>query len=94
MASAKLVPVEENLEFEQHYVLPHDISAIQVMSAELSHTGLGPVSRLPRGAAVQVCGLGFDKQTIKVAFQGQYYFVFLDDLEALRKPAASAAGAR
>ena len=92
MSSPKLLPIEETLELEQHYVLPHDISAIQVMSPEFSHTGLGPVSRLPRGAVVQVCGLGFDSQTIKVVFQGQYYYVFLDDLEALRKPAARAAG--
>ncbi len=91
MSRLSPVPPWEPVIFDRSYTLHREISAIQVMpSSGESGSGLGPVTRLPSGAMVQACGPGFDNQTLKVRFQGQLYFVFLQDLEALKKAAASA----
>lgn len=73
------------------YTLSHDISAMQVLPFNENGARLSPVSRLPRGARIEACGDGFDDQTLKVSYEGQYYFVFLLDLELQRKAAAATA---
>jgi hypothetical protein len=70
------------------YTLPNDITAMQILPFEDSGARLSPVCRLPRGARIEACGDGFDRNTLKVAYEGQYYFVFLDDLELCKKFAA------
>jgi hypothetical protein len=46
---------------------------------------------MPAGAQIQFCGEGFNNLTRKVRWEGKIYFIFLDDLEAQRKPAARSA---
>ena len=72
------------------YTLPRDISAMQILPYDEAGARLSPVSKLPRGARIEACGAGYDDQTLKVAYEGQYYLVFLQDLDALRKSVASA----
>jgi hypothetical protein len=72
------------------YTLSDDITAMQILPLNDSGARLSPVSRLPRGARIQACGEGFDDRTLKVEYQGQYYFVFLDDLEPRKMTAATA----
>jgi len=69
----------------ESYTLSDDIAAMQILPLNDFGARLSPVSRLPRGARIYARGDGFDSQTLKVEYQGQYYFVFLDDLEPHRK---------
>lgn len=71
------------------YTLSNDISAMQILQFDEKDMRLSPVSRLPRGAQIEACGNGFDEQTLKVCFEGQFYFVFVQDLETQRKAAAA-----
>jgi hypothetical protein len=75
------------------YTLCDEISAIQLLPFEDSRPRLSPVSRLPRGAEIEACGDGFDEQTLKVFYEGQFYFVFLRDLETQKKLVGTASWA-
>ena len=72
------------------YTLSSDISAMQVLPFSEGGARLSPVSRLPRGARIEACGDGFDEQTLKVSYEGHYYFVFLQDLEPQKKSVTAA----
>lgn len=63
------------------YTLESDIPAIQILPSLDGKVRLSPVSRLPQGAELSPCGKGFDTQTVKVCFHGQFYYVFLRDLQ-------------
>ena len=67
----------------------HCIPVIPVISGIDDPVELGPITRLPEGARLQVCGDGFKDLTVKIWWEGQYYFVFLEDLPEVRarKPA-------
>ncbi len=78
---------------DQAYTLSEDVFAMELVRVENGDPRLGPVSKIPRGAEIQACGDGFNERTIKIRWQGKFYFVFLQDLEAQRKPAAAAARA-
>lgn len=72
------------------YTLRSDISAMQILPPGDAGVRMSPVCRLPRGADIQALGEGFDSQTLKVLYEGQYYYVFLDDLSPQRMAAARA----
>ena len=77
--------------FASAYVLPKNVSAIQVLPADEGEpTRLGLLTQLPQGAEIHVGGPGFSEGTIKILCQGAAYFIFLDDLLALRKGVALA----
>ena len=63
-------------------VLQKPISAIQVFQEEDGSTRLGLLSKLGPGVALERCGNGFNKRTVKVQANGHCYFVFVDDLES------------
>lgn len=63
------------------YTLASDIPAIQILPLTDGEIGLCPVSKLPQGAEVAPCGNGFDRHTMKVCCHGNFYYVFLRDLE-------------
>lgn len=60
--------------------LSKNIPAIPLENAEDGQERLGAISRLPRGAEVQICAPGFDPKTVKIVWLGQHYFVFIQDL--------------
>ena len=63
-------------------ILAKPIAAIQVLPArENGLFRLGLLSRLPAGAVLHICGDGFDKRTAKVLVDGQYYFVFREEID-------------
>lgn len=77
--------------FASAYVLPKNVSAIQVLPAEEGEpTGLGLLTQLPEGAEIHVGGPGFSEGTVRILCQGAAYFIFLDDLLAVRKGVALA----
>lgn len=45
-------------------------------------TRLGTIVQLPEGTQVEVCGEGFNERTVKVSYQGGFYFIFLEDVES------------
>jgi len=85
--TAFVLPV---IPFEKTYVLAHSVAAIQIVPGGYETAPqLGLLTRLPEGAEVDLRGPGFDDRTVRVRCGGQAYYIFLDDLEAQRKPAAS-----
>jgi hypothetical protein len=77
--------------FASAYVLPKNVSAIQVLPAEDGEpTRLGLLTQLPEGAEIHVGGPGFSQATVRILCQGAAYFIFLDDLLAVRKGVALA----
>ena len=77
--------------FASAYILPNNVSAIQVLPAEDGEpTRLGLLTQLPEGAEIHVGGPGFSQGTVKILCQGAAYFIFRDDLLAVRKGVALA----
>ena len=62
-------------------ILAKPIAAIEVLPAkENGLLRLGLLSRLPAGAVLHICGDGFDKTNRKGVRDGQYYFVFREEI--------------
>ena len=76
---------------ERAFTLPKNVSAIQVLPTEDGEqTKLGLITQLPEGAEIEIDGPGFSDRTVCVRCSGASYFVFIDDLEILKKHAAVA----
>jgi hypothetical protein len=61
-------------------VLCKNISALAIARDEHA-LQYGHIEQLPTGATVVLIGDGFNGRTVKVQWNGQYYFVFLQDIE-------------
>jgi hypothetical protein len=46
----------------------------------LGDAAFGPSRELPEGSRLLVCGRGFDEHTVKVLWNGHYYFVYARQL--------------
>jgi hypothetical protein len=66
--------------FTPTYRLPSMVAAIQASCARDGEPELGAISHLPEGAELEFCGDGFNESTLKVRWEGQFYFVFLQDI--------------
>jgi hypothetical protein len=66
--------------FTPTYRLPNTVAAIQASCARDGGPELGAISHLPEGAELEFCGDGFNASTLKVRWEGQYYFVFSQDI--------------
>ena len=73
-------PPEESI-YQGSVFLANPISAIEILPRENGRPKLGPLSRLPAGAMLHICGEGFDARTAKVCVNGQYYFVFRQEID-------------
>jgi hypothetical protein len=71
------------------YHLARTAPAIQVIPDLDGRIRMGTMLRLPAGTEVQVCGEGFDSQTVKVSWEGGYYYIFLQDVEPAQFQAAA-----
>jgi hypothetical protein len=69
--------------FTPTYRLPNTIAAIQACCARHGAPELGAISHLPEGAELEFCGDGFNEGTLKVRWEGQSYFVFMQDIAPL-----------
>ena len=69
------------------YTLTSAITAFRTSSADYKDDSGGPICELPEGAAVKVCGEGFNKRTVTVKYGEFYYHVYWRDL-ASAAPAA------
>jgi hypothetical protein len=68
-------------DLEQSCALSQEILAMELIPDPKGEMQLGPLSRIPEGANLEICGEGFNDRTAKVRWCGQFYFVFLQDLE-------------
>jgi hypothetical protein len=66
--------------FTPTYRLPNTVAAIQACCTRDGAPELGAISHLPEGAELEFCGDGFNESTLKVRWEGQSYFVFLQDI--------------
>ena len=83
--------VAESAPFGRLYILPKIVSAIQVLpSEETGSTRLGLLTQLPEGAEIEIGGAGFNDRTLRVRCGTASYYVFLDDLDLVRKQAGVA----
>ena len=90
MQPAAVLSAPLSVSFERTYTLGKNVSAIQIMAAEDGSRRLGLITQLPEGAQVDIGGPGFNDRTVKVHCGGSSYFIFMEDLEPMRKRAASA----
>ncbi len=89
---AETTYVAEETQFERIYVLPKIVSAIQILPSEENESSrLGLLTQLPEGAEIEIGGPGFNDRTLRVKCGNAFYFVFLDDLELVRKRMAAVA---
>jgi hypothetical protein len=70
-------------------VLQKCVSAIPITLGKNGKTEMAPIAMLPEGAALQICGDGFDEMTVRAQWAGQAYYVFCQDLRPSRKPSGS-----
>jgi hypothetical protein len=61
------------------------IAAVQLEIGGDGSSRLGLLSRLRTGVEIAICGDGFDEHTAKLSCHGDFYFVFLQDLEIAQK---------
>jgi hypothetical protein len=66
---------------ERSLLLEKPICAIQLAYQASGERKLGLLTQLPSGTTGYVCGPGFNERTVKVRVNGQYYFVFLQDIQ-------------
>ena len=74
--------------YRASFFLTNSISAIEILPRENDRPKLGLLSHLPAGALLHVCGDGFDARTAKVCVNGQYYFVFRQEIDWPEAPVA------
>ena len=60
--------------------LRKNIAAILV--AEQNEPALGRFRQLPAGSRIQICGAGFNEETVKVRCADELYFVFRNDVNS------------
>jgi hypothetical protein len=66
---------------EQSCALSQEILAMELIPSQKGEMQLGPLSSIPEGADLAICGERFNDRTAKVRWRGRFYFVFLQDLE-------------
>lgn len=87
MVPRELLP---NLPSLHTYTLPHTIAAIPLSYARDGRPELGTMCQLPEGTELEICGDGFNDRTVKVRWEGQSYFVFVDDVAVNESPVEDA----
>jgi hypothetical protein len=63
------------------YILSKRIAAVRLTRADTHRGKLGEIVQLPPGAHLAYCGDGYNERTAKVHYAGEFYFVFLRDLQ-------------
>jgi hypothetical protein len=66
------------------------ICAIQLLPDGNGGEKMGLLTQLASGATAEICGTGFNTRTVKVRVNGQYYFVFLQDIGEAQLQAGAA----
>jgi hypothetical protein len=67
---------------QESCTLSKKIAAIQLVPTGDGGARLGTISQLSPGTRLNVCGDGFNEQTVKVRCEDGFYFVFWQDIAA------------
>ena len=70
----------ECLKPHDKYRLTDAITAFAFFTDNQGMERYGPVCELPKGANLEICGAGFNQQTVKARYGNCYYHVFSRDL--------------
>ena len=81
MLSSDVLSLPDCLVPGRSYTLSRTIAGIQLVPINDKKGRLGGVSQLCSGSLLQLCGDGYDARTVKVRCDGNFYFVFLQDVE-------------
>ena len=71
--------VHEGPRIQSRWILNQTIPGIEASFAAGAPRA-GSRHELPQGAELLVCGVGFDEHTVKVLWNGHYYFVYASRL--------------
>lgn len=63
------------------FTLARPIAAINFSLSETGEARTGLITQLPKDAAVELYGAGFNERTVSVRWHDGFYFVFLQDIE-------------
>jgi hypothetical protein len=66
-------------------VLPKNTPAIQIIPDGYDRIRMGTLLQLPEGAQVEINGEGFDDRTVRIAWEGNCYYAFREDLEGAER---------
>ena len=91
MWNSDAISIPQSFSPEARYTVGKDIAAMQLIPAE-DGARLGPISKIPKGAAIDILGEGFNERTLKIRYADSFYFIFSVDLELPPARAASAPG--
>ena len=81
--SAITIPLSVSI--QQTVMADKDLSAIHIQLAKSGRPRLSKIFKIPQGALLEVCGSGFNVRTVKARYNGDFYFVFQNDIEASRR---------
>lgn len=81
MLNGNTLSIPDCLVPERSQILSRTIAGIQLLPVDGKQGRLGNVTQLGPGSRLDFCGDGYDARTIKVRCRGNFYFVFLQDLE-------------
>lgn len=87
MSTRVTLPPPDALSSASSYHLSNGIAVIRLVADESGGIHSAGLSELPEGADVALCGEGFNERTVLVRWQGDFFFVYRQDLEC---PAMSA----
>ncbi len=81
MMSDEVLSIPDPVPSRQTFTLLRRISAIQLTRVDKHRGKLGNIVQLQPGTHLNLCGEGYNEKTVKVQVEGQFYFVFLEDLK-------------
>ena len=67
---------------EKTYTLSRRIAALRLRTSNQGGQGkLSEIAELEPGVRLEWCGDGYNERTVKVHYAGEFYFVFLQDVD-------------
>ncbi len=79
--SEDVLYIPESVHSLRSYTLSKRVAAIRLTRAARGSEGkLGEIVQLQPGTRLDCCGDGYNERTIKVHYDGSFYFVFLQDV--------------
>jgi hypothetical protein len=66
---------------EKSFKLWRNITVIRLVTNQKGDLRYAGISELPKGAEVDLCGMGFNERTVKLRWQGEFFIAFVQDLE-------------
>lgn len=82
MMNTEALSIPSPIHPEKTCVLCKRIAAIRLLDLGGGRGKLGEIVQLQPGTSIACCGSGYNERTAKVFCDGQFYFVFLEDVSS------------